>query len=348
MRTAVIFLGLVAVVVAALVLGGVFDAEDGEPDPAARATTEGPSDPGTSELAGSSDIDVAPKERPRLEGLAFPPDTKVLVIGAVPNTADQFMLKVLGGHRGTAYQGWYLNPTNATPLGMNKDLPALDSVPTGLTLSEFDYDVVVLSNVNDKDLGDDFWDTLAKRVKSGQTHVLWRTWPPYPGGDTDTPAIEHPWLSHPVISELLPVKAIAPLKGVVDDRGRTSLPGRFGQDGARFNVTPKGETHPASRLVSWPEWSRVWWDDLSQGEGAIRVKFCTPVTELAEGATALLSVDVANADDIPAVVVGQVGDGRVLWLGTRELAWKAFYNPENEGKVGLVLHNMLAWLAGGE
>lgn len=346
MRTAVIFLVLVGAVAAALILGGVFETEEPEVGPNAGRSGNGETDPGT-RLGNATDKPPTPKERPPLELLPFPQGTKVLVIGAVPNTADQFMLKLLGGRGGAAYQGWYLNPTGASPTNLNKELPPLENVPTGLTLSEYDYDVVVLSNVNDKDLGDDFWDTLAKRVNAGQTNVLWRTWPPYPGGDADTPAVEHPWLTHPVIAGLLPVTEVLPLQGTVDATGRARLPGRFGQDGTRFRVTAKGETHPASRLVPWAEWSRVWWDELSQGDGAIRVKFCVPVTKLADGATALITADVKNADDIPAVVVGKVGDGRVMWLGTRELAWKAFYNPKNEARIGLVLQNMLVWLAGG-
>ncbi len=348
MRTVVIFIALVVVVAAGLVLAGVFDADSTDAPPPA----EGANGNGATATDGAGGLDPSPvgpgvpQKRPALTALTLPKGSKVLVIGAVPNTADQFMMKVLGGVVGTAYHGWYLNPSTATPLNMNNGLPPLTSVPTALTLSEHDHDVVVISNVNALDLSDDFWDALASRVKAGQTHVLWRAWPPYPGGDADTPAVEHPWLTHPVIAGMLPVKDIIPLRGVTDDSGNTTVPGQLGSKGQPFLLTSAGETHMASRLVAWPEWSRVWWDELGTGKGSLRTQFCVPVTELVEGATTLLAIDNKSANDFPVLVAGSVGDGRVLWLGTRELSWEAYYDRTKEARLGVVIQNMLAWLAG--
>lgn len=348
MRTAVIFGALLVAVGVALWLGGVFDSETAGNEGGTNATggTDGDNTPGLN--SGTDGATASPKERPPLIPLEMPGSPKLLVVGATPNSADEFLLKVLTGVKNASFNNWYLNPTNARPKPFGVGIPVLEAMPDGPLLEQNDYDVVVLSNVDPDDLPADFWEILSKRVTAGQTHVLWRAWPPYPGGSTEGPAMEHPWFRHKLIAPMLPVKKVLPLRGVKDEAGNTRLPGSFGSTARRFVPTEAGMAHPATRLVQWPEWSRVWWNELGVGKYALGVKFCVPVSELAEGATALLGVDVKDADDIPAVVVGKAGDGRVAWLGTREIGWESFKHPKYEGRQGMVIHSILAWLAGAQ
>lgn len=347
MRTVVIFAGLVVVLGAALWLAGVFESDPAADDVGTSDTTT--DDTGTAGLGGDPGVKAsAPQERPPLVAAAFPDTTRVLLVGAVPNTADEFMLQILEAHKNVAFHNWYLNPVGPRTPPKGKDLPKLDSMPDGPLLDQNDYTIVVISNVNPVDLPEDFWETLKKRVVAGQTHVLWRAWPPYPGGSPDSPPLEHPWFKHNVIASMLPVTKSLPFQGVTDESGQTHVPGMFGESGRRFVPTEAGLTHRATRLVDWPDWSQVWWDELSAGERRLAAKFCVPVSELAKDAVSLLGVDLKDADDIPAVVVGNVGDGRVLWLGTRELAWNTHHHAEYKARHGAVLNGMLAWLAGAE
>ena len=292
-----------------------------------------------------------PMKLPEPERIPFPEPTRILMISQVPVTPLSAMQQELNSSKNVAWNVWYLQegakpPPNFASNGMD----ALESAPTGSQLDDFDYDVVLLDNTNPADLPDDFMDVLARRIRAGKTGLLYQAHFPFPGepGPDGKPLTRSPALDHPVLGELLPVQEAELIQGRPGGQGQTTVPGVFGAKPRNFSLQTAGVEHAATRLVRWPRWTRVHWEEMSKGKHAFSTPFVYPVTVVRPGSRVLFAVDKREGDPWPALIEGAPDKGRVLWLGMRDLGWDAHYDGVQRNRLYALRHNLLAWLAGGD
>lgn len=342
MRTWIALLVVLALIAAALVFGlGLLD-KDGETDPAGPAT-EGdptPSEEGTSE-EGPGDEEVDPRLRPTsseppdmpaLEAAAVREPIGVLMLAGVPQRFNLFLAQQLDAHPLMSVRSWVApvvtDPQGAVPPG--DVLPGLlDTAPRGVTLDDEDIDVVVVHDLDPATLDRDFWLEVVKRVGEGRLGLL-----VIPGI-----ASGRKMLDHDVLAAALPVAKAAAIEG-------QPLPGTF-RTLAAYVPTDAGVRHPASRLVTWPTWSRRIWNSRALVETPWGTKVCYPVEEVGAGASVLLDAKPADAESLPALIAGVPDKGRVLWFGGWDLGGRhAYGRPNVVTDWQILVRNWATWLAG--
>lgn len=355
MRALLTFLILLAALGAALFAFGAFESTS---DTNIAGNTEGDGvepDSGTStDLVGDSPLttDGSPKGLPAPQRLEFPEPTRVLMISQVPVTPLSAMQQELNDSRNVGWNVWYLQEGAKPPPGFASGggMDALTSAPTGAQLDDFDYDVVILDNTNPADLPADFFDVLARRIRAGKTGLLYQAHFPFPGapGADGKPLTRSPALDHPVLGDLLPVLEADLIAGKPDADGHTHVPGVFGAKPGSFTLLTAGVEHAATRIVQWPRWTRVHWEEMNKGAHAFSTPFVYPVTATRPGSRVLFGVDKDEGDPWPGLIEGAPDKGRVLWLGMRDLGWDAHYEVGQRDRLYSLRHNLLAWLAGAD
>ena len=347
MRALIVFLALVLVLGGGLWLAGVFEPApiDG---PGGVEPTGGPgSDQPTNDTGGElATVDTSPDALPDLEETAFPKGTRVLVLARRKLPENLFTLQILGAPDEVSYQSWFLNAGADTAAGKARGLDQLTTMPTAEHLEDADITLLVLDNVDPNDMPETFWEQVKERVGLGAMGLLVQAYPPY--SPADPAAKVHPLLTHPVTKTFIPVAEALPLEGAPNEAGNMKIPGVFAGTPRPLVVTEDGQRHPAVRLVRWPKWNREWWGVLGSGDARIATPFCYPVTKTEAGSQVLLGALPKEGDALPAIIVGPENVGRVIWAGVPQLGWKFHYDNLSKKNVGTLLHNVLAWLAGGQ
>jgi hypothetical protein len=340
---------IAAVVAVALWQFGVFgEKSSDEPTPTpGRAGEPGKTD-GTELLPGARTPGRdEPKEEPKPE--EFPLQSKLRVLFLLERTLQwpQYMGIVLKSDPQIAYTYYSVHPLpEEIALVSPEETPVVDR-PTPALFDGKGFDVLVVGALDPGEIGDDFWKAATDRVRAGQLGVL--IWPDLPPTTREKPQASpvHPMLTHPLFRALLPVEEADALKGKPDPDGRSSpVPGMFRVE-ARFQVTDAGTTHPASRIVPFPQWSRTMWNAGAAGQTAWGSKFVYPVTKVKTGAVTLLNALPEKGKAIPMFVQGPPEDGRVLWFGAHDFGDATYrsFGPALE-KWNAVIHNTFVWLAG--
>ena len=326
MRTLLIILVLALAVVGVLFALGFFDEEVEAPTPGGLPT--GPSTPVEEEsalLTGAS-----PAEEPDIEELPLIDPLQVLMLAGVPERLNLFLARSMATHPKIDVHTWA--PTlNLPEVPPPSTLPgALQGPPTDSIFRDEDIDVLIVHDFDPALLDDAFWRAVDERVRSGRLGLYVQ------------PGMKHgaAMLDHPILSALLPVAEVAPLEG-------TPVPGVFGRL-VPFEVTEEGETHPATKLVPWPRWSKTLWAARTTGEFPWGTSFSYPVTALRDGALVLLkSQPPRQPDSIPSFIVGAADGGRVIFNGAWELGSRQAYGqPRIADEWTKLVRNWMIYLGG--
>ena len=142
-----------------------------------------------------------------------------------------------------------------------------------------------------------------------------------------------------MLAAVLPVTKASAIAG-------QPVPGMF-RGMASYVPTDPGLRHPATRLVSWPSWSRRIWSSVAHLETPWGTKMCYPVEEIRDGASVLLDAEPPMGDTLPAVIVSDPSAGRVLWFGGWDLGGRhAYGRPRIVTDWQVLLRNWATWLSG--
>jgi len=336
-RTWIALLVVLAVIAAALVFGlGLLD-EDADTDPGEGVPAEGDpqpegDEPGTDPSLSAAGSDTEPEQVPALEGLPVRKPLGVLLLVGVPQRFNQFLAQRLDGHPEITVHSW------AAPLpdGPREGVPsaevlpgAMSTPPRTVTLDDANIDVVVVHDLDPGLLERDFWMEVVKRVGDGRLGLL------------VVPSVlqGQKLLDHDVLATVLPVAKATAIEG-------QPVPGTLGGMAA-YVPTDAGTRHPASRLVSWPSWSRRIWGQRAMLETPWGTNVCYPVEEIPPGAVVLLDAKPARREALPALIAADEKTGRVLWFGGWDLGGRHAYGRGNiVSDWGILLRNWAAWLAG--
>lgn len=343
MRTWIALLVVLVVIAAALVFGlglldGDPDSEPGEPEPG-EPVARGDTTPGNGGAAGNQDpslrptgSDSEPEGMPALEAAPIREPLGILLLVGVPQRFNLFLAQQWDSHPRVSVKSWAAPLPEGTGEGVpsNDVLPGLLSAPPrGVTLDDEEIEVVVLHDLDPSALDRDFWLEVVQRVEEGRLGLL-----VVPGMQTG-----RPMLDHEVLSTLLPVAKATPIEG-------QPVPGTF-RSLAGYEPTDEGVRHPASRLVSWPTWSRRIWKSRALLETPWGTKVCYPVEEVPAGASVLLEANPPDAEALPALIAGVPDKGRVLWFGGWDLGVRQAYGrPSVVTDWQTLVRNWAAWLAG--
>lgn len=114
----------------------------------------------------------------------------------------------------------------------------------------------------------------------------------------------------------------------------------------RAALSPAGERHPITRLVSDPAENKLWWERLHTADGTNRVG------DLRPGAAALLehpTLKTGSGAAMPVLAVREVGAGRTMSL-TVDTSWRWSLSEAAEGRGNQAFlrfwKNSLRWLVG--
>lgn len=308
---------------------------------------EAPADPGLQGAVKGPAREV-PKDQPPPEWFPVEQTLRVLfLVDAVTSWPAQFAV-ALNEHEGKIVSdAWCENPVPQAPQ-LGPAVTMLAERPTAGTFVAERYEVLVLVGCDPTRFADEFWKVVGERVKEGRLG-LWvcPSTPPVPKGTSVRPAV-HPMLTHPALAALLPVEEAERMEGRPDPKrpgDPPRVPGSFAE-GAPFVVTDAGITHPASRFVSWPTWSRRIWADGGSGLQPWGSLFVYPVTKLRPGAVTLVNAVPSRGAPIPMYVQGAPASGRVLWFGAFDFGEATYRNNLALEKWVALLRNSVVWLAG--
>jgi len=341
-RTWIALLVVLAAIAAALVFGlGLLDGGSGDEEPgdtpaepAAESPGGGDEEPGDGDptLRTPGADEGGPDTMPPLEAAPIRSPLGVLLLVGVPQRFNMFLAQQWGGHPEISVHSWAAplpeGPREGVPSG--EVLPgALSAPPRAATLDDENIDVVVLHDMDPAELDREFWLEVADRVAEGRLGLL-----VIPGLQSGPKM-----LGHDVLSTVLPVAKATPIEG-------QPVPGTF-QGMASYVPTDAGVRHPASRLVSWPSWSRRIWNARALLETPWGTNVCYPVEEVAPGASVLLDAKPQGREPLPALIVGDPANGRVLWFGGWDLGGRhAYGRPAVASDWQTLVRNWAAWLGG--
>ncbi len=350
MRTVLLLLALVGGLVALMVATGLWDSliSSSDTPSSTEPTAHGTTDPENGEnttLRGTDTI-RGPLEEPTLRQLEQ--EHRALLISRGPFPWIKVVETQLGAHKNLAYQTWYTDTTNALDLdagpgsGPGRDLPDLTDTPDASFLENNNIDLLLLDEIDPHAIPDQFWEAVRTRVNNGTMGLWVHPGIPYATTKGDKAPAVHPMLEHDLLKGLLPVTDAleikgTPVPGVVADSSKEPRP---------FILTEKGKKHVAVQFYDDPRKTERLWQQVTAGKYGWRVRFCYPVTKLAEGATTLVEVDTGKLDNLPAIVVSDASNGRVFWLGTDSMGWDALYQSTSTGRMHKLMSNWLGWLVG--
>ncbi len=338
MRTWIALLVVLAVIAAALVFGlRLFDDGAVEIDPAGPpAGNDAPTPGGEPDDGEGSPVlrptGTEPEAMPPLEAAPIREPLGILLLVGVPQRFNLLLAQQWDAHPEVTVASW----AAPLPAGDHESAPTgevlpglLSAPPRGVTLDDERIDVVVVHDLDPSAIDRDFWLEVAGRVEDGRLGLL-----AVPGLTNG-----RKMLDHDVLSTLLPVAQAAAIEG-------QPVPGTF-RSLASFVPTDAGLRHPASRLVSWPTWSRRIWGSRALLETPWGTKFCYPVEEVPAGASVLLDAKPADGEALPALIAGAPDKGRVLWFGGWDLGGRhAPGRPRIVEDWQTLVRNWATWLAG--
>jgi hypothetical protein len=288
-----------------------------------------------------------PKDEPKPVEFPIASPLRVLFVLDRVMQWPQYLGMVLKSHPQVAYTYYSVRPQpNEQPLVTSGQEAVVDE-PTGSWFAQQEFDVLVVGGCDPGEIGDDFWQAVADRVRAGKLGLLvWPDLPPTPIGEPQGAKV-HPMLTHAVFRTLLPLEEAAPLEGEPKPGGGpASIPGIFSVE-ARFHVTDAGVTHPATRIVPFPQWSRRMWAEGASPSGTWGSKFVYPVTKLRPGAVTLVNAVPDKGRPIPMLVQGPLEGGRVLWFGAHDFGDATYRNMgPSMARWNAIVHNSVVWLAG--
>ncbi len=308
MRTLLIILVLAAAVVGVLfalgILGG--DTTTSTPDTPDIGTTPAPDGNGEGESALLTG--PAPTETPDVEELPLIDPLNVLMLAGVPERLNLFLAQSLTKHPKMKVLTW-APALGASEVPPPETLPgAVGETPTADIFRDEEIDVLLLHDVDPSLLDDAFWQAVDERVRADRLGLYIQ------------PGIKHgaAMLAHPVLSALAPAEDVRAFEG-------SPLPGVFGRAVA-FDLTEDGASHPATRLVPWPKWSKVIWEERTKGEFPWGTSFCYPVAVWRDGSVVLLTCQAPRqSESYAALVAGPSATGRVLFNAAWELGSRQAY-----------------------
>lgn len=348
-RILLVFLLLVGGVALALALSGVFDGEDeGVPAPGEEEETpprgeNGREQPG---LGGTSGSGTGPVVDGQLEPLLPDREVRVLLLSPRQATWTSFSALAWKGVPGLKMWTYYFDDTEERRKIDSVRTAPPGRLPDGAWLEEHKIDVLYLHDIDPAVIDNDFWRAVDTRVRAGEMGLLLQV--PTPSGRRGESPTVHAMLTNPILRELAPVEDAYELRGQsVDGVPIPVVPGIAGSP-QPIEVTDAGTRHPATRLTPVPRTSRTLWSTRAEPEDGLRTQFVYPVKRVREGAKALLEMrpDRGLDEDHALVIVGKADKGRVLWLGSHGLGYKAHWNSEKAGWMSDAILSWPAWLAG--
>jgi hypothetical protein len=258
---------------------------------------------------------------------------RALVLAETPRPFTLWIFQVWDMAPSVRYQMWAPSVSEGmTPeRPHSKDLPALTAPP--LTPDLADVQILILDDFDPASMPADFWERVAERVRGG-TLGLWVR-----PGNLHGEAMA----AQPSLRAVLPVASVKPFKP--ETLGQEDIPGVFREE-RPFVATERGIEHPASRITASPKWSRAKWEALARGPKNWGTRFVYPVKEVGPRASVLLEVEPPRGDRMPALILSDPGDGRVLWTGFVDFGRNPYYDGGRSWDVfrSLVLQWTL-WLA---
>lgn len=338
MQRILIFLVLIAAGVGIWFLATNDDPVDPGDVPSQTPTPEdGPRNPSDDETRlERATSPVGPDAEAELLALERP--ARVLFIGKHQGSWPMLVIGALQQFRDLDYRTWFTSDikTQQPVAGDGRGMAALTDTPTGAYLDDQDVDALFLDVVDPNAFPKSFWDVVKNRVSSGRMGLYMR--PAYLVGEGGVALSQHPALSHPTLSGLLPIASGASIEG-------SPLPGVFPK-GVSLAITASGKKHPATRLVENDIASGNLWQAATSGEGALSTKFCYPVIDLAPGAQVLVEAEAATT--LPAIVATPDGEGRprVLWMGNADFGQRAYFVRGKDEFQKLLVNHWIVWLVG--
>jgi len=289
-----------------------------------------PTPPPGTELA-KPDADPTVEPLPEIPPFAEP--VRVLLLGDSHRSFSAW-LELHWGHVPAAirWQAWYATPAPEGAPTHSESLPALTAPPAAPDLET--VQVLVLAGVDPKAFPAEFWARVADRVKSGALGLLVVT----------ENRFAHAIATEPSLATILPVtgsKAVTPAVTGGD------LPGVY-KNAVSLRATEAGTKHPATRLVSWPTWSRKIWDQQAsaQADGRWETKFCAAVAGPAADATVLVEAQ-AGPTSPAAIVASDAPNRRVLWVsGFFDVMDAAYRGSKSGERFRAMSISWIAWLSG--
>jgi hypothetical protein len=272
-----------------------------------------------------------PRDEPRAERPSVRNATHVLALGRTARPFPVWMFQMWEVPQ-VSYRSWFPESMPGAARPASRGESALERAPT---VEDVDRaNVLLLDDVDPKSVAPEVWARVAERVREGSLG-LWI----HPGTQNGVALSNEPSLA-----PLLPVTA-APVRPTAP--GAPTIAGVYPEP-RTFQVTEAGATHPASRLVRWPTWSRRKWDALATGTKPWGTMFVHPVEgSPSPGASVLLTVRDHRGDPAPALVASDPARGRVLWVGFHDFGEPAYRDPGRADETFRALAlSWLVWLAG--
>lgn len=316
------------------------------PPPGPRASTDAPGGD-TLQGTGGKPAREEPKEEPAAEWFPLESPVRVLFVLERVMQWPQYMGLALKEDPQIEFTYYSTHPAPNEQALVSADQQAVVERPTGDWFEKQAFDVLIVGACDPGELGEDFWQAVSARLRTGRLGLwVWPDMPPAPPEKPQTSPV-HPMLSHPLFRTLLPVAEADRLEGKpVPGRPGAPIPGVFSAE-ARFGVTTAGTTHPASRFVPFPQWSRNLWLAGAAASPPWGSKFIYPVTKLRPGAVTLVDALPAKGEPIPMFVQGPTDGGRVLWFGAHDFGDATYRNlGPSLAKWNALVHNSVVWLAG--
>ncbi len=330
MRTVVILLVIAAAVVAALFALGVIGSPVTPTVPSGETPATAPTAPtGT----GTTLVAPPPEQQPPIEAYPVGGELHVLLLTRYVERVPASLSQWWGSKPKVKVTAWVepsppSSGSGAPPPGALENAHVLDAMPEASIFEGEAIDVLVLDAIDVARFPEAFWVEVAARVHDHRLGLL--AIPGRPDGGS--------MLDNPVLGPLIPVAKSLPLEG-------SPLPGVLG--GMKpFRVTDPGVTHPVSRLVAWPRWSRAIWGVKGTGDKPWGTSQCWPVESVANGAATLLEVSPDRGATLPVLIASDPANGRVLFFGAYELTTRQGYGiPKEVQDLETWLTNWLVWLA---
>jgi hypothetical protein len=258
----------------------------------------------------------------------IPAPIRALVLAETPRSFTLWVFQAWKMAGNVEHQMWapHLAEGMAPDRPHSPGLPPLTQAPRPEDLG--DVRLLYVDDFDPNGVPPAFWERVAERVRGG-TLGLWLR-----PGTLHGEAL----LSHPALRPILPIASSEAIKG-------DPPPGVFA-DERPFAVTERGIEHPASRITGSPKWSREKWAALARGEKKWGTKFAYPFREVGPRASVLLEVEPPRGGNIPALVLSDPTDGRVLVAGFFDFGRDPYYDGGRSWDVfrSLVLQ-WTVWLA---
>lgn len=293
--------------------------------------------PATPPPAPSTDLsaspDAEPRDEPTPEIPPFAEPVRVLLLGDAHRSFTAWLeLNWDFLPAAIRWQAWYATPAPEGAKTHSEGLPALSAPPAAPDLETIQ--VLVLAGLDPKSLPADFWARVADRVKSGALGLLVVT----------ENRFAHATATEPSLATVLPVTGSKPVVPAVTGG---DLPGVY-KSAVSLRATEAGTKHAATRLVSWPKWSRTMWDQQAsaQSDGRWETKFCAAVAGPAADATVLVEAQ-AGPTSPAAVVASDAPNRRVLWVsGFFDVTDGAYRGSKSGERFRALCISWIAWLSG--